>query len=524
MLDKECLGGLPTVRGTRTASRTRFPGDTMQQIRRSGILLHPTSLPGSGGIGSFGAEARKFIDFLETSGQSFWQVLPLGYTSYGNSPYMCYSAFAGNPLLIDLEGLVAEGDLKANVLRDDLPAERVDFQQVITFKQGALRVAAACFFADGRSARMEEFWGFCDRTPWLHDFALFMALKEQYAGLAWCDWPEAIVCRDPAALQSASEELGSRIGEHKYQQWQFFRQWHQVREYAGQRGVGIFGDIPIFVAYDSADVWANPHLFLLDKAGCPTVVAGVPPDYFSKTGQLWGNPLYNWEVMAQEGYCWWLDRVRASLDLYDLIRIDHFRGFSAYWEVPYGEKTAINGRWVPGPGEAFFSSLAEALGNLPIVAEDLGVITPDVEALRERFSFPGMKILQFAFGSGSDNPYLPHNHERNSVVYTGTHDNDTTLGWFTALSAQEKKQVLNYLDRPAESIVWDLIRTTLASVADTCILPLQDLLELPGDSRMNLPGSAGGNWSWRFGKGMLTGKLAKRLRGLTEIYGRLQNL
>ncbi|MHC1698236.1 MAG: 4-alpha-glucanotransferase [Geobacteraceae bacterium] len=496
----------------------------MQRVRKSGILLHPTSLPGPGGIGSVGAAARSFIDFLQASGQTLWQVLPLGYTSYGNSPYMCYSALAGNPLLIDLECLVAEGDLNAHVLRGDFPSERVNYQKVIEFKQDALRTAAATFFAGGKNARMEDFWHFCDTTPWLDDFGLFMALKEQYPGLAWCDWPETLVCRDPAALEAAAEELGTRIGEHKYQQWQFFRQWHQLREYATQQGVGIFGDIPIFVAYDSVDVWANPRLFLLDKTGRPTVVAGVPPDYFSKTGQLWGNPLYDWDAMAQDGYAWWFDRVRASLDLYDLIRIDHFRGFAACWEVPYGEKTAINGRWQPGPGEALFSVLAAVLGDLPIVAEDLGVITPDVEALRDQFSFPGMKILQFAFGSGPNNPYLPHNHERNSVVYTGTHDNDTTLGWFTTLSAREKKLVLRYLDRSPDEIVWDLIRTALASVADTCILPLQDLLELPGDSRMNLPGIAGGNWSWRFGDGALTDKLAKRLLGLTEIYGRARKL
>lgn len=494
----------------------------MQRVRKSGILLHPTSLPGPGGIGSLGVEARRFIDFLHASGQALWQVLPLGYTSYGNSPYMCYSAFAGNPLLIDLERLVVEGDLSADVPRGDFPAGRVDYQQVMEIKQDALRGAAITFFAGGRNARMEDFWHFCDTTPWLHDFALFMALKEQYPGLAWCDWPEAIVCRDPAALATASADLGPRIGEYKYQQWQFFRQWRQLREYARQQGVGIFGDIPIFVAYDSVDVWANRHLFLLDKAGRPTVVAGVPPDYFSKTGQLWGNPLYDWAVMAEDGYAWWLDRVRASLDLYDLIRIDHFRGFAACWEVPYGDKTAVKGRWQPGPGEALFSALAAALGELPIVAEDLGLITPDVEALRDGFSFPGMKILQFAFGSGPDNPYLPHNHVRNSVIYTGTHDNDTTLGWFSALSSREKKQVLRYLDRTADSIVRDLVRAAFASVADTCILPLQDLLELPGDARMNLPGVAGGNWSWRFDAGVLTAKLAKRLLELTQIYGRVQ--
>jgi len=492
----------------------------MRTERKSGVLLHPTSLPGPGGIGCFGAGARQFVDFLHHSGQTLWQVLPLGPTSYGNSPYMSYSAFAGNPLLIDLDRLVAEGDLAARHIRDDFPLDRVDYRQVDDYKHAALRAAAAAFFSAGQTARMEEFWHFCDTTPWLHDYALFMALKGLYLGKGWCDWPKEIVDREPAALEAASKALGPAIGEQKYQQWQFYRQWREVREYANHLGVGIFGDIPIFVSYDSCDVWANQQLFHLNEAGRPTVVAGVPPDYFSKTGQLWGNPLYDWGAMAQQGYDWWVQRLRSSLALYDLIRIDHFRGFAACWEVPYGEKTAMNGRWVTGPGEAFFSALADALGELPIVAEDLGVITPDVEALRDRFSFPGMKILQFAFGSGPQNPYLPHNHVRNCVVYTGTHDNDTTCGWFSALSAREKKLVLKYLDRSGEEIVWDMIRTALASVADTVVIPLQDLLELSGDSRMNLPGTAENNWSWRFRNGALSARLAKRLMGLTEVYGR----
>lgn len=492
----------------------------MRRERKSGILLHPTSLPGAGGIGSMGAEARRFVDYLHDAGQTLWQVLPLGHTSYGNSPYMCYSAFAGNPLLIDLDRLVAEGDLDVSYLEDDLPADHVDFARVKEYKLGALRTAAAAFFAGGRSARMEEFWHFCDTTSWLHDFALFMALKGVYTGMSWCDWPREIAVRDPAALEDASRSLGSVIGEQKYQQWQFFRQWHAVREYANQRGVAIFGDIPIFVAYDSCDVWTHPQLFHLDDSGRPTVVAGVPPDYFSKTGQLWGNPLYNWDAMARNDYAWWMERVRASLDLYDLIRIDHFRGFAASWEVPYGEKTARNGQWVVGPGASLFSALSSAFEKLPIVAEDLGFITPDVEELRDSFSLPGMKILQFAFGSGPNNPYLPHNHVQNSVVYTGTHDNDTTRGWFESLSSREKKAVLRYLDRDGDGIVWDMIRTALASVADTVVVPLQDVLELPGEFRMNRPGTAGGNWSWRFESGMLTAKLARRLQDLTELYGR----
>jgi 4-alpha-glucanotransferase len=495
----------------------------MHRDRKCGILLHPTSLPGPGGIGSLGREARRFVDFLHDAGQSLWQVLPLGQTSYGNSPYMCYSAFAGNPLLIDLEQLVAEGDLKRTDLRDDLPADRVDYRQVEEYRSGALSAAASAFFAGGTSARMEEFWHFCDTTPWLHDFALFMALKNRYRDTAkdWTAWPAELSGREAVAVEAASREFGPAIGEQKYRQWQFFRQWREIRDYANQRGIGVFGDIPIFVAYDSADVWANPHLFHLDEKGRPSVVAGVPPDYFSKNGQLWGNPLYDWEEMARHGFGWWIERVRASLNLYDLVRIDHFRGFSAYWEVRAGEKTARNGRWMIGPGDALFEALQVALGGLPLVAEDLGVITPDVEALRDRFAFPGMKILQFAFGSGPGNPYLPHNHVCNSVVYTGTHDNDTTAGWFSSLSAREKKNVLRYLGSSGEDIVWDLNRTAIASVADTAILPLQDVLGLSSDSRMNFPGTTGGNWSWRFRAGELTGKLAKKLREMTEMYGRL---
>ncbi len=493
----------------------------MRRERKSGILLHPTSLPGPGGIGSLGKDARRFVDFLREAGQSLWQVLPLGPTSWGNSPYMCYSAFAGNPLLIDLRVLVDEGDLKRADLREDLPTERVDYRRVLEYKTAALRRAAAHFFSTAEPGRMADFHRFCDTSPWLHDFALFMALKEKYKGARWCDWPDGLAARDSSALEEASRGLSVEIGEQKYRQWQFFRQWHGIRSYANDLGIRIFGDIPIFVAYDSADVWANPSLFLLDGEGRPTVVAGVPPDYFSRTGQLWGNPLYDWEEMARQGYSWWIDRLRSALSLYDLIRLDHFRGFCACWQVPAGEKTAVNGRWVEVPGEALFNALNDALGDLPIVAEDLGVITPDVEQLRERFSFPGMKILQFAFDSGSGNPYLPHNHVRDAVVYTGTHDNDTTLGWFSSLTASEKKRVLRYLGSPGKDIVTDLMRAALASVADTAVVPLQDVLGLGSEDRMNLPGTSGGNWSWRFRAGALTGALSRRLREMSELYGRL---
>lgn len=493
----------------------------MVRQRKSGVLLHPSSLPGAGGIGSFGEEARRFVDFLHKSGQSLWQILPLGPTAYGNSPYSCYSAFAGNPLLVNLEAVQDDGDLIPQESKLDLSSDRIDFPAVEEYKLGRLRDAAARFFAEAPQKRKEEFWQFCDSTFWLHDFALFMALKEEFKGVSWKDWPDALANREPAALSFWSEKLGTAIGEQKYQQWQFARQWKKLKSYANVLGISVVGDLPIFVAYDSADVWANPHLFHLDEKGVPIVVAGVPPDYFSKTGQLWGNPLYNWEKMAQEGYGWWIARLRNDLCLYDMVRIDHFRGFEAFWEVPMWEKTAVNGRWVKGPGEALFHALRNALGNLPIIAEDLGIITPEVEALREQFGFPGMKILQFAFGSGPENPYLPHNHVRSCVVYTGTHDNDTTAGWFESLKVKEQKNVLAYFDRDGGDIVWQMVKCALASVADYAIIPMQDLLELPSSGRMNIPGVAGGNWSWRCPAEAFSVRLAAKLARATELYGRL---
>jgi 4-alpha-glucanotransferase len=494
----------------------------MSHRRKSGILLHPTSLPGSGGIGCIGQYARAFADFLHASGQSIWQILPTGPTTYGHSPYACYSAFAGNPLLIDLEALVWEGDLDSTDICHDLPDDRVDYHRVEIFKTGVLKKAAARFFATGDSTRREEFRSFCETNSWLNDFAVFMALKEHYHGKCWNKWPEPIAGREPSALDEMSRELSGPIDAQKYMQWQFFRQWRGVKEYANRLGIRIFGDIPIFVAYDSADVWANRQLFLLDESGLPTAVAGVPPDYFSRTGQLWGNPLYDWDAMACNGYGWWIDRFRCSFALCDMVRVDHFRGFESHWEVPATEKTAVNGHWAPGPGEALFYAVAGALGQLPIIAEDLGVITPEVEALRDRFSFPGMKILQFAFGSGPQNPYLPHNHIRECVVYTGTHDNDTTVGWFASLSENEKRDVSRYLQTPGDDIAWEMIHVSLVSVAETVIFPMQDILSLGSEARMNTPGTSSGNWAWRFTAGALTPDLAGRLLELTEIYGRKQ--
>ncbi len=392
--------------------------------------------------------------------------------------------------------------------------------RVEAYKDDYLRRAAENFFAGGDNCRKEEFRRFCDTTPWLHDYALFMAVKAAHHGKSWRHWPEGIARRTRGARRIPCS-LAPGGGKQKYMQWQFSRQWEKVKQYANANDIEIIGDIPIFVAYDSADVWANPHLFHLDEHGRPLVVAGVPPDYFSETGQLWGNPLYNWEVTAFHGFSWWIERMRSALFRYDRVRIDHFRGFEAYWEVPATEKTAVNGRWVKGPGDALFTALIDSLGPLPVIAEDLGVITPDVEALRDRFGFPGMKILQFAFGSGPDNPYLPHNHVREAVVYTGTHDNDTTAGWYAGLSAKEKKQIRDYLGSNGKDIVGDLVRLALASVANMAVIPLQDILRLDNSGRMNLPGTPGGNWSWRFLADDIKEEHRSRLHDMTEMYGRL---
>jgi 4-alpha-glucanotransferase len=493
----------------------------MQHRRESGILLHPTSLPGPGGIGSIGAEARRFVDFLAGAGQSLWQVLPLGPTGFGNSPYSCYSAFAGNPLLIDLETLVEEGDIDDKELQTGFSDQQVDFPRVEAYKLGLLGRAADIFLASGDTVRKEEYRIFCESTPWLDDYALFMAAKVFHHGKSWRHWPEGIARRTVEALAEYNRNLAPAVGIEKYMQWQFSRQWDKVKKYANTKGIEIIGDIPIFVAYDSADVWVNPHLFHLDDCGRPLVVAGVPPDYFSETGQLWGTPLYNWEVTAFHGFSWWVERMKNVLSRHDRVRIDHFRGFEAYWEVPATEKTAVNGRWVKGPGDALFNALIDSLGPLPLIAEDLGVITPDVEALRDKFGFPGMKILQFAFGSGPENAYLPHNYVREAVVYTGTHDNDTTSGWYEGLPAKEKKLVRNYLGSDGKDIVGDLVRLALASVANMAVIPLQDILRLGCAGRMNVPGISSGNWSWRFLTDDIKEEHRAWLHDLTEMYGRM---
>lgn len=500
--------------------------------RTSGLLLHPTSLPGAGGIGELGGEARAFIDFLAGAKQGLWQVLPLGPTGYGDSPYQCFSAFAGNPLLVALDDLVARGLLRRAEIRKApaFPKGQVDFGAAQAFKLPLLTRAAEAFAPTG--AERAAFDAFCEaQAGWLDDFALFMALKAENGGKAWNTWPRPLVEREASALQAARERLAADIAVHKRIQYLFFAQWRALRAECGRRGIRLMGDIPIFVAHDSADVWAHPEIFFLAADGRPSFVAGVPPDYFSATGQLWGNPLYRWDVLARRGYDFWVERFRSLFGMVDLVRLDHFRGFEAYWEVPGGAKTAVDGRWVPGPGAAFFDALRDELGTLPIVAENLGVITPEVEALRERYGFPGMAILQFAFGNDSSaDGFKPHNYPRNLVVYTGTHDNDTIAGWWNAgvgdstrtAEQVEAERALTrlYLGTDGAEIHWTFVRWALCSVADTAIVPVQDLLGLGSEARMNLPARASGNWRFRLEPGQLTPALESRLRELTQIYGR----
>jgi 4-alpha-glucanotransferase len=492
----------------------------MLNKRSCGILLHPTSLPGSGGIGTLGVDARRFIDLLHDMGMSYWQVLPLTPPACGNSPYSAFSAFAGNPLLIDLQRIVSEGDLGNAPSVSPYPEDHVDFTVVARAKMELLHFAGSAFLTRKATPRTLLFQHFCATTPWLHDFALFMVLKHHFHDKSWNRWPEEASRITPKTYQKYSQEFAHEIAVQKYLQWQFSRQWLELRGYANERGIAVIGDIPIYVAHDSADVWSHRQLFLLGKKGNPTVVAGVPPDYFTTDGQLWGNPHYDWHAMEQNGYQWWTRRFKTTFELFDIVRVDHFRGFEAAWHVPANAKTAREGIWVKGPGERFFDALYTALGTLPIIAEDLGVITPEVEVLRDRYHFPGMKILQFAFGAGPANPYLPHNHTKNMVVYTGTHDNDTTKGWYDSISAAERSAMHVYLGTSGDDCVGDLIRAALMSVANTTILPFQDILKLGNEARMNLPGTAFGNWQWRFSWDMLQHDLAASMRNQVERYGR----
>ncbi len=492
-------------------------------VRASGILLHPTSLPGHFGIGDLGDAASRFVDFLAGSKQRYWQIMPLGPTSFGDSPYQAISTFAGNPLLISLERLVEEHCLAPWDFdgAPDFPQHTVDYGPVINYKQRLLRLSFENFKANASEAQKRELADFSlQNQSWLDDFALFTSLKDAHEGTSWINWEPEIATRQPEALDHWRQELTGQIAFHQYVQYTFYKQWASLKAYANQHDVRIIGDIPIFVAQDSADAWAHQELFYCDAHGKPTLIAGVPPDYFSATGQLWGNPLYRWDVIAQDGYAWWIDRFRSALRQVDVVRLDHFRGFEAYWAVPAGEITAVNGKWVKGPGMELFRAVERALGPVPIIAEDLGLITPQVKALLAEAGFPGMKVLQFAFSDDAENLYLPHNHVQNCVIYTGTHDNDTTLGWFNNASEKERAAVKLYLGGYTQEINWQLIRLALMSVAHTALVPLQDVLGVGSEGRMNTPGRASGNWGWRYTADMLTDALRDRLKALTDIYGR----
>ena len=495
---------------------------TMLLPRCSGVLLHPTALPGPHGIGSVGAEAQAFVDFLVTAGQCLWQVLPLGPTGLGDSPYNALSAFAGNPLLIDLPTLVAWADLDPVDLEEEPPADgSVDFSAVHRFKESRLVRAAANFLARADRQRRDELARFCAaQSDWLDDYALFVALRNHFQGSSWQQWPAPLRLRDPATLAAWRGQLAGAIALEQYRQYCFFTQWAALKEYANQQGIRLFGDLPIFVALDSADVWTHQHLFRLDPEGHPTVVAGVPPDYFSATGQLWGNPLYCWQAHVADGFAWWRQRLQAELQRADLVRIDHFRGLESCWAIPAPATTAVNGQWDKSPGADLCRALLTVAPELPIVAEDLGVITPEVDALRREFGLPGMKILQFAFDSGPANPYLPHNYDSSCVVYTGTHDNATTRGWWESLTVTQRARIGAYLGKRHPEIPWDLIRLAMASVAGLCIIPCQDLLGLGDAARFNRPGIGIGNWRWRLAPDQLTNDIAEQLRSLTETYNR----
>lgn len=490
--------------------------------RSSGILLHPTSLPGSFGIGSLGKEAYDFVDFLIASNQKLWQVYPLGPTGYGDSPYACFSAFAGNPLVISLEklqeeGLLAAADLNTKEVFDE---NKVDYGRVINFKFPLYKKAFANF-KNTSSLEQEKFKAFCKHhSYWLDDYALFMALKENFGGKPWYEWDKDIKMKKDTAVAKFKTQLADNISFQKFIQYTFFKQWYELKAYANRNFIKIVGDIPIFVAFDSSDAWSNPDLFFFDEDRKPLKVAGVPPDYFSATGQLWGNPLYNWAKNKETGFAWWIDRVRSNFEAVDVVRIDHFRGFAGYWAVPAGEKTAINGKWETGPGKDLFDAIKNSLGNIPIIAEDLGVITPDVEELIEYCGFPGMKILQFAFDSGEESNYLPHNYSTNSVVYTGTHDNDTTLGWYQKAKPADQQYVKEYFNSNGSDICWDFIRAAWASTSVIAVIPMQDVMSLGSEARINTPGLAGGNWQWRYTKDALKAEYSDKLKKLTKIYHR----
>jgi 4-alpha-glucanotransferase len=495
--------------------------------RSSGVLLHPTSLPGRYGIGDLGEWAYNFVDWLESAYQTLWQILPLGPTSYGDSPYQTLSAFAGNAYLVSLDKVAREGWLTQADLADvpNFPADHVDYGWIIPYHTEILTRAFQNFSANASAREKQQFAEWCaENGDWLDDYALFMALKDEHGGRPWVEWERGVALRDPQALIDAQARHTEAIQDYKFRQWLFFRQWLEVKTYANGKGIKLIGDVPIFVAHDSADVWANRSLFYLDDVGNPTVVAGVPPDYFSQTGQYWGNPLYRWDEMSKDGYSWWIRRFKAVQQQVDLIRIDHFRGFEAYWEIPTNEaRTAVNGQWVEGPGIPFFRVIEAALGDLPIIAEDLGVITPGVEAMRDGLGLPGMKVLQFAWGNLPEaNLFLPHHHIANSVVYSGTHDNNTTIGWWESETDEHiRRHLALYTNGEITEPNWALIRIAQASVSHMAVVPMQDVLSLGKEARMNTPNVPAGNWSWRMAEENFADAAARdRLRDLTLLYGR----
>ncbi|RKY93486.1 MAG: 4-alpha-glucanotransferase [Ignavibacteriae bacterium] len=494
--------------------------------RSAGILLHPTSLPGKYGIGDLGNNAYRFVDFLVDAGQTLWQVFPLGPTGYGDSPYQCFSAFAGNPLLISPDKLIEDGFLSEGEIINPSPSDptKVDYGKVIEYKKKILRIAFNNF-KNNSNVLDKDFDNFCkEHKEWLDDFSLFIACKDAHNGAAWSEWDKGLVQRDENSLKEWSKKLSDDIRFNKFVQFIFLKQWKALKNYSNQKGIKIIGDMPIFIAFDSSDLWANKELFTVDEEGKLTFVAGVPPDYFSETGQLWGNPLYKWDEMQKDDFAWWRKRFSSLLELVDIIRIDHFRGFEAYWKIPGDAETAIDGKWIKAPGKELFRSVKKYLGDIPILAEDLGVITKEVEELRDEFNFPGMKVLQFAFGEGMERKFLPHNFILNCVVYTGTHDNDTTKAYFEKEKKNKENDIFEhaqkYLNFSGEDILSELIRTAYASIANIVVIPMQDILNLGGEARMNFPNTAGGNWSWRFTHEQLSAEIIQKYKELAVLYER----
>ncbi len=500
-----------------TTSTEKTTLHTPLEKRRGGVLLHITSLPNRWENGDMGSEAYHFIDFLADSGLSVWQTLPLGPTHQDRSPYNCFSAHAGNTRLISLDALIDAGWLSSSEVEQQLASDIAPE----TVRQQLLKKAFHCFHekADAASHRLlTDFIN--DEKHWLTDYALFWTIKQKHHGLSWIEWPKPLRDRNPNALLELRHELHEEIAQTQFEQFLFFNQWKSLKHHANKKGILLFGDIPIFVSHDSADVWVHRESFQLTPDGQPDTVAGVPPDYFSETGQRWGNPHYRWDFMEKNGFSWWIERIETQLKLYDIMRIDHFRGFEAYWSIPANEETAINGHWVKAPGRALFKKLRKHFGTLPFIAEDLGIITDEVDALRKEFKLPGMKILQFAFDSDANNPYLPHNHETDSVVYSGTHDNNTTCGWYDALSIEQQQHIQEYLGFPQEAMPWPIIRCAFASVAKLAIIPMQDILMLKEEHRMNIPGTSEGNWLWRFNWEQLDTNTPKHIKQMIENYNR----